>query len=231
MGFMRGQGDRELTAFAGTLRAALVPAEAPGAARLVPMLAEAARSAGAEASVRPRRRLALAARVAFAVALLPLFSAGLAVAGVSLPGPAQSAFERVGIELPNQAGSGNQTDDDTDETGDAKAGDAKGKPAEPGAKGRENAAEKRAHGQEKSNPAREEGRGVGAQGKGRGLGKRGVAPGQSNPNRGGNGGNGGGGNGKAVGKTDAPPPGQAIKPVTPGKPDSAPGGAGNGPPE
>lgn len=235
MGFMRGDDERELTAFAGTLRAALVPARAPGAARIVPMLAEAARASAAEAArpARPRRRLALAARVAFAVALLPLLSAGLAVAGVNLPSPAQSAFERVGIELPNQAGSGESASGDgagASEDG-RDAGDAKDEPGEPGSKGRENAAAKRGHGQDKSNPAREQGRGVGAQGKGRGLGKRGVAPGHSNPNRGGNGGQGGGtgaGNGNAVGKTGAPPPGQANKPVTPGKSDSAPGGPPQG---
>jgi hypothetical protein len=176
-----------------------------------------------------RRRLALAARIAFAVALLPLLSAGLAVAGVTLPGPAQSAFERVGIELPNQAGGGEATDDDGDGGTDDPEADDKAKPGEPGAKGRQNAAEKRGHGKDKTNPAREGGRAIGTQGKGRGLGKRGLAPGQSNPNRGGSGRNGGGGNGKAVGKTDTAPPGQANKPVAPGKPDSPPAQGGGNP--
>jgi hypothetical protein len=35
--------------------------------------------------------------------VLPLALAGLAFAGVSLPDPAQTAFDRVGISLPNQA--------------------------------------------------------------------------------------------------------------------------------
>ena len=35
-------------------------------------------------------------------AALPLLFAGLAVAGVTVPAPARDAFDRVGIELPNQ---------------------------------------------------------------------------------------------------------------------------------
>jgi hypothetical protein len=41
--------------------------------------------------------------------VLPLALAGLAFAGVSLPDPAQSAFDRVGISLPNQATSDSST--------------------------------------------------------------------------------------------------------------------------
>jgi hypothetical protein len=41
--------------------------------------------------------------------MLPLTLAGLAFAGVSLPDPAQSAFDRVGISLPNQATSDTST--------------------------------------------------------------------------------------------------------------------------
>jgi hypothetical protein len=78
---------------------------------LVPRLAEAARTSTALAETpapspilerRPRFRFALVARVAVAVALIPALMAGLAVAGVNVPSPAQDAFEGVGVELPNQ---------------------------------------------------------------------------------------------------------------------------------
>lgn len=85
--------DRDLAAFAESMRAALVAPPLPQhRAKLVPRLAEAARIAHAEAPtaiVAPariaRHRLRRAAQVAFAVALVPLVSAGLAVAGVKLP--------------------------------------------------------------------------------------------------------------------------------------------------
>jgi len=44
----------------------------------------------------------LVARVGIAAALLPLLIAGLAFAGVTVPDPARSAFDSVGVELPNQ---------------------------------------------------------------------------------------------------------------------------------
>ena len=47
------------------------------------------------------RPVVILAAAALAVAL---GTAGIAVAGVSLPGPAQEAFEKAGISLPNQAG-------------------------------------------------------------------------------------------------------------------------------
>jgi hypothetical protein len=40
---------------------------------------------------------------------LPVLATGLAFAGVALPGPAGSAFERIGIELPNQSESGTES--------------------------------------------------------------------------------------------------------------------------
>ena len=85
---------------------------------LVPRLAEAARTSTALAETpapspiperRPRSRLALVARVAVAVALIPVLMAGLAVAGVKVPTPAQDAFEGVGVELPNQSEKGDST--------------------------------------------------------------------------------------------------------------------------
>jgi hypothetical protein len=85
---------------------------------LVPRLAATARAGTLEAetvalrrttaptavrgSRRRRSRLALVARVGIAVALIPLVLAGLAVAGVTVPSPARSAFDSIGITLPNQ---------------------------------------------------------------------------------------------------------------------------------
>jgi hypothetical protein len=78
---------------------------------LVPRLAEAARAATIKAesqttrrrTAAPRSRFALVARVGIAVGLIPLVLAGLALAGVTVPGPARSAFDSVGITLPNQS--------------------------------------------------------------------------------------------------------------------------------
>ena len=50
-----------------------------------------------------RRRFVLPARIAIAAALLVASMAGLAFAGVRLPAPVRSAFDGVGIALPNQA--------------------------------------------------------------------------------------------------------------------------------
>jgi hypothetical protein len=87
-------------------------------ATLVPRLAATARASTLEAETatlpattaptavratrRPRSRGALIARVGIAVALVPLALAGLAVAGVTVPSPARSAFDSIGITLPNQ---------------------------------------------------------------------------------------------------------------------------------
>lgn len=52
---------------------------------------------------KPMTRRRLAFMTAIAVAAAPFATAGLAFAGVSLPGPARAPFEELGIELPNQA--------------------------------------------------------------------------------------------------------------------------------
>jgi hypothetical protein len=112
-------GDEALQSFVETLRAEL-PAQPPadGEAILITRLADSARRASLAAAgqatapiepvLRPSRRwrprLVLFGRVALAAALAPALLAALAFAGVELPEPAQDAFERVGIELPNQAG-------------------------------------------------------------------------------------------------------------------------------
>ncbi len=109
----------EVAAFMRALPEQVSEAPPEGLERtLVPRLAEAARTSTALAETpapspiperRPRSRFALVARVAVAVALIPVLMAGLAVAGVKVPTPAQDAFEGVGVELPNQ---GEKSDDD-----------------------------------------------------------------------------------------------------------------------
>jgi hypothetical protein len=184
--------DDELAAFARAVRSTLV--ERPDAATamlLVPRLAEAARASVPTRPVAPRvarsrrrPRWGRVAKVAVAVASVPLMFAGLAVAGVNLPRPADSVFEAVGIELPNQVAE--------DEPSAGSTSDDPGS-GEPGARAPENATEKRGHGnaknskarslgKEKTNEARDRdhGRGRGAQGNGRALGKNGQAPGNAN---------------------------------------------------
>jgi hypothetical protein len=101
----------QVALFENALRAAVPTRPDPRlGTELVPRLAEIARAATIEAEARaprrrtaaPRSRLALVARVGIAVALIPLVLAGLAFAGVTVPGPARSAFDSVGISLPNQ---------------------------------------------------------------------------------------------------------------------------------
>jgi hypothetical protein len=109
---------QEALVFMDSLRAAVPAAPDPRLrAALVPRLAATARASTLEAETRvmrrgtataprsarrPRSRLATLARVGIAVALIPLVLAGLAVAGVTVPSPARSAFDSVGINLPNQ---------------------------------------------------------------------------------------------------------------------------------
>ena len=211
--------DRELNAFALATHAALVAVPDPALGRnLVPELAAAAavghRDEVYDTTARPtgaprRSRRGLVARIALAVALVPALFAGLAVAGVSVPQPADDAFNALGINLPNQEGS--------DESGGgSQPGETPGTES-PGGKGN-------GQGQDKQNPARAGGRGNGAQGRGRALGKRGIPPGHDgSPGNSGNSNAGGNGNGKAVGK-DGTPPGQArpkpvpVHPPTPPKP-------------
>jgi hypothetical protein len=103
--------------FTNALRAAVPSRPDAGlATTLVPRLAAIAADSTTEAetvvvqraarvrrpAMRRRSRFALAAQVGIAVALIPLVLAGLAVAGVTVPGPARDAFDSVGINLPNQ---------------------------------------------------------------------------------------------------------------------------------
>jgi hypothetical protein len=206
--------DQSLREFALATRAALVAVPDPAIGRnLVPELAAAAATGHRDevltTATRPagaprRSRRALVARIAFAVALVPALFAGLAVAGVNVPRPAQDAFEAVGVDLPNQEGS--------DEGGGGESSEpTQTRELVPPGEGTEG------NGQDKSNPVRIDGRGNGAQGNGRALGKRGIPPGNSGSHSN-NGNAGGNGKGKAVGKNDGTPPGQAKpKPVHPPK--------------
>ena len=104
---------REAPLFTDALRAA-VPARPSRelTATIVPRLAGTARMATLETETHASRhpagppadhsRRGLAAKVAIAVALIPLLLAGLAFAGVTVPAPARNAFDTVGITLPNQ---------------------------------------------------------------------------------------------------------------------------------
>ena len=106
----------EVALFETALRAAVpVKPDPQIGADLVPRLARlahessldagAARLAAASTTPRlshPRSRLALVARVGLAAAMLVLLLAGLAVAGVTMPHSVRSAFDSVGVTLPNQ---------------------------------------------------------------------------------------------------------------------------------
>jgi hypothetical protein len=226
--------DERIKTFTLAVRATLVARPDPAIARnLVPELASAAAAGHRDAvvnaptrSVRAparRSRLGLVARIAFAVAMIPAVFAGLAVAGVNLPQPAQDAFDAVGINLPNQKDSNGSSSEDQQAPGGGGTSDPSG--TDEGGRG---------SGKDRLNPAPNLGRGNGARGRGRALGKRGIAPGQTkvHPDNGhgnsggnGNGGSGGSGNGNS-GKGGGTPPGQGkVKPVPPGQAKIPPGQA------
>jgi hypothetical protein len=117
----------EVALFENALRAAVPTQPDPmTGADLVRRLAATARAATLEAETRthrrpaagrPRSRFALVAKVAVAVALIPLALAGLAFAGVNLPQPARDAFDSVGITLPNQPSEHSQKATDQGQSG------------------------------------------------------------------------------------------------------------------
>jgi hypothetical protein len=196
----------EVALFTDALRAA-VPAQPSRelTAAMVPRLAAVARTATIEAetkaSRRPaatpvrRSRRALVAKVGIAVASIPLLLAGLAFAGVTVPGPARDAFDSVGITLPNQPADHHQAPTNKKEpqttTGEGGGNDvsnaAKTKPKGKG--GNSTAAHEHARKQHEK-----------AQGKAKGHDQ-----------------------GKAVGLNGSPPPGQAKTP--PGQAKTPPGQA------
>jgi cell division protein FtsN len=109
----------EVALFMDALRAAVPSQPDPMLGdTLVPRLASTARASTLEAETRAvrarssrrhRSRLASVAKVGIAVALIPLVLAGLAVAGVTVPSPARSAFDSIGVNLPNQPDEHSQT--------------------------------------------------------------------------------------------------------------------------
>ena len=109
----------EIASFTRALQATLVREPDRAASKqMVGHLAEEARVSAVIAAQRKQRHPTAPARtargwsprrvvaVALAVAMLPLLTAGLAVAGVRLPAVAENAFQAVGVDLPNQGGSG-----------------------------------------------------------------------------------------------------------------------------
>jgi hypothetical protein len=214
----------EVALFQSALRAAVPtrPSQALGTT-LVPRLAEVARAATIEAettatrrtTAAPRSRFALVARVAVVVALIPLVLAGLAFAGVTVPGPARDAFDSVGITLPNQPSSDNAaTNSQKKSSGEATGNDVSNSPKPvPGSKGRSQAAHKHALAQHN----KAHGKALGHE-KGKAIGLNGsTPPGQakepgppSQSNAGGN----AGGNSATHTTTHAVP--QHTTPTTPG---------------
>lgn len=185
---------------------------APGLeAGLVPRLAAIAATSAPEpgkapAAHRPLRRLPL--RVGVAAAAVLASTAGLAVAGIKLPGPIDRGFEKIGIELPNQAadagGKGEGPNrivpakDGTDDPGDDLPGaeGARGKSSERGSQGNRNRGRGRKQGRKGERP-----------------GKSGLAPGHNKPP---------GSNAAVPERGNAQPQGggpERVKPAKPAKPE------------
>jgi hypothetical protein len=106
--------DRALAGFARDLRDVYVtsPSEATQARHLA-AITELARSLDDHSASPSRRNRMLTSRpmmravkAAACAASLVFATAGLAVAGVELPAPANDAFGKLGLSLPNQAGGG-----------------------------------------------------------------------------------------------------------------------------
>ncbi|MDX6617275.1 MAG: hypothetical protein QOD60_2366 [Solirubrobacterales bacterium] len=123
-------------------------------ADLVRLVATEARTASAGTPTREiaaprRRRYVLPVRIAVAAGSVVLASAGLAVAGVNLPDPVNSLFEKAGVDLPNQSSAKQQAEPATpaaSQPGEGQNQDVKGNAAGNGkAKGKD-----KAHGHGKS---------------------------------------------------------------------------------
>jgi hypothetical protein len=228
---------KEVALFTEALRAA-VPAHPSRelTATLVPRLAATARSSTIEAETqttrparvlepgRPRSRRALVARIAIAVALIPLLLAGLAFAGVTVPGPARDAFDSVGITLPNQPSHHSPKPSATETkttSGDGSGGNDVSNAAQTKAKGKGgNSAAAHEHARKQHEKARGKAKGH-SQGKAVGLnestppGHEGQTGPPANSNAGGSSGSHGSGkaaphtphtpNGTALGHTKTPP--------------------------
>ena len=116
MGSVDTPGDREVAAFFGEVRATYMsnPDEAVTSRHLAAIAREAElvqlrrtpKPASRRRTMIRNRFLRPVATLGAATLAVVLGTAGLAVAGVNLPEPATTAFENVGISLPNQAGGG-----------------------------------------------------------------------------------------------------------------------------
>jgi hypothetical protein len=166
----------ETAAFVRMARVALLEQPAPEVeADLVRRLAETARiSAASERresgrSARPiiRSRRRLVAKLAVAAALVPASLAGLAFAGVTLPGPANSAFESVGVELPNQA----SDDDDQGQGGNGAPPSQQTSPGAAAGEGNSEAAHQRA----RENRSKAQGKAIGQE-RGKAIGLNELEP-------------------------------------------------------
>jgi hypothetical protein len=176
----------EVALFETALRAAAPAQPDPRLGRdLVPRLAQTARAATIEAETRAgtrgtasggrrraRSRLALVARVCIAVGLIPLVLAGLAFAGVTVPGPARDAFDSLGIALPNQP-----SEQDEKPTGQSQGGGNDVSDAAKGAKDSEqgNSAAAHSHAREQRNKAKGKGKAFGHT-RGKAIGLNDLAP-------------------------------------------------------
>jgi hypothetical protein len=252
--------DEQVALFDRAVKAAVrTQPDAAFGALLVPRLAATARAATLEAegrasrragavpvaaaARRPRSRWAFAAQVAVAVALIPLLMTGLAFAGVTLPGPAQTVFEKVGIDLPNQPS------DDDSSTPASDQGDGSGTPGTPDiasgkpgstrhGKGLKKGAEKskRGHGQGQAHGQGQSGShgnsanaGNGGQGSGNGKGNGGGnsnSQGSANNQTGKSHAGQGAANGQGNGVSNANPPAHPVPPPKP-EPPASPDPPGN----
>jgi hypothetical protein len=141
MRFPRSESETLPQGFEEALRRTFLDAPSPATEDRHLTMIEAADAEAAAArteSVRPARPyrerrsprpalIRVAATLAAAVLALPVVFGGLALAGVSLPEPIDSAFEAVGLDLPNQRPDGDDDDGDgAREDGLGSAGAAEG---------------------------------------------------------------------------------------------------------
>jgi hypothetical protein len=217
--------DYETESFVRAVRAAVVVQPEPALEHdLVRRLAEAARLSSAAEATRAeagRRRAgpvfgsrrALIAKVAVAVALIPAALAGLAFAGVTLPDATRSAFESVGVELPNQPSDAEPSQDSAGEESDEQQAEpAKSSAASQQKQGASSNGKANAKGKSKNDTAQQPGRRVRRHGEG-------PVPGPASPPE-----------GKALGHSDATgnPHTDTSSGTSAGKSGSAPKGGRGG---
>jgi hypothetical protein len=222
----------EVAAFARALPAAVAVQPDPGLeAVVVARAADAARAATLEAAHSPTVRMTTlrgagpwrrrAAVVAAAIALVPASMVGLALAGVTLPEPAREAFERVGIELPNQSevDDGNPAGREADGDGakESRSHEARGAQSD-GGDGEASDEQGEQSGQGGGAPGNQGKSGNGANGESQGRGPESTPPGHgaTPPGQG----------GVPPGQGAAPPGEEVVPPSEGGEP---PGQAGTAP--